>query len=100
MGSDSARMQVAELATQFYAGAISYPQLMATLPDWDTDWDADIDELVDLISHNPKVGGFLGVSEAEAAARMAAIGALISKLSGGRPLTAHGVWPPPVVRQE
>ena len=73
------RKQVAELADNLYVGALSYKQFMDSIPDeaWD---DEDAAELIDMITHEPKVGGFLGVSKAEGEKNRNQILALIAKL--------------------
>ncbi|NDK54286.1 hypothetical protein [Pontibacter fetidus] len=50
-----------ETAKEFIAGKIDYKQLNDNFPD-DTN-DKEINELFDLIEHQPKLGGFLGVSQ-------------------------------------
>ncbi|MBC5773156.1 hypothetical protein H8S95_03700 [Pontibacter sp. KCTC 32443] len=50
-----------ETAREFIAGKIDFKQLNDNFPD-DTD-DKDINELFDLIEHQPKLGGFFGVSQ-------------------------------------
>lgn len=73
------RNQVAELANNLYSGAISYKQFVDSIPDeaWD---DEETAELIDMITHEPKVGGFLGVSKAEGEKNRNQILALIAKL--------------------
>jgi hypothetical protein len=48
-------------AREFLSGKINFEELLDSFPD-DTD-DKDINELFDLIEHQPKLGGFLGVNE-------------------------------------
>jgi len=50
-----------EAAQNFLNEKISFDEFLTIYPD-DTD-DKDIDALFDLLEHQPKLGGFLGVSQ-------------------------------------
>lgn len=58
------RQTIVTLADDFLAGKINHQQFRDTLPDYPWE-DRQVDELVDMITHEPKVGGFLGVSKAQ-----------------------------------
>ncbi len=59
---DIQRRRVADLARNFLAGNLSWKEFMASIPETDDDL---IGEVVDLIEHEPKRGGLLGVKENE-----------------------------------
>jgi hypothetical protein len=58
------RQTVVTLAEDLLIGRISYQQFQDSLPD-DFWGDNEVDELVDMIMHEPHVGRFLGVSKAQ-----------------------------------
>ena len=57
------RKKIANLARSLYAKEITFDEFLHEVPD--QDHDDLIDELVDLIEHEPKKGGLLGVSDEE-----------------------------------
>ena len=57
------RIKIAKAARDLYSGSISYDQFIELSPEEDED--ELIDELVDLVMHEPKKGGLLGVKEKE-----------------------------------
>ena len=73
------RKKIANLATDFYSRSISYDEFMLSLPE--TSEDEMIDELVDLIKHEPKVERLFGVSQEEHVLYMERIKGLIQRLS-------------------
>ncbi len=72
------RRQIALVASDFYSGKISFKEFMSSVPDCESDEDAC--ELIDLIEHEPKIGGILGISKEEHAQYMTRIFKLIEKL--------------------
>ena len=73
------RKKVANLATDFYSRSISYDEFMLSLPE--TGEDKMINELVDLIEHEPRVGRLFGVRHEEHVIYMERIKSLIQQLS-------------------
>jgi hypothetical protein len=73
------RKIAARLAKELYEGKITFSEFLTAVPDDATD--DDIAELIDLITHEPKRGGFMGVSTAEHERYLAKINLLIEKLS-------------------
>jgi len=73
------REEIAQRARRYLEGALGFEEFMRLAPE-QTD-DDDIAELVDLIEHEPKRGGFLGASEREYVAHMTRIRELVDKLS-------------------
>jgi hypothetical protein len=61
MDSKKNRQSASQLAQQFLNGQITFKQFVDNYP-MNTK-DRDIDSLFDLIEHQPKLGGFLGVSQ-------------------------------------
>jgi hypothetical protein len=55
MESLETRRRVAELASELYTGRISYQDFIDSVPE--SADDEQIEELIDLIEHEPKVGG-------------------------------------------
>lgn len=73
----SIRKEVAYRARQFYENSITFDGFMALVPDTD---DAEIEELVDLIVHEPAKDGVLGVDNKSHEAYMDRIKELIKVL--------------------
>jgi hypothetical protein len=73
------RKKVVKLATDFYSRSISYDEFMLSLPE--TGEDKMINELVDLIEHEPRVGRLFGVRQEEHVIYMERIKSLIQQLS-------------------
>jgi hypothetical protein len=71
------RRAAAELAQAFYRGEVTFQELSKRYPDSD---DPDVEELLDLIEHEPKQGGLLGAPEAEYREHMSRITRLINGL--------------------
>ena len=57
------RIKIAALARKFYAKEITFSDFLAETPEQDQD--DLIDELVDLIEHEPKRGGIFGINDKE-----------------------------------
>jgi hypothetical protein len=76
------RRQVAALARDLYAGAITFEQFMSKVQDAAECPDKDVRNLIDLVEHEPTVGGLLGVNKAEHQQYMESVFALIDELSG------------------
>ncbi len=76
------RKRVAALALELYSGNLSYQQFLDSIRvnDIDDEEDGGAEELIDMITHEPQVGGFLGVSQAEGKRNRDEILALIAKL--------------------
>jgi hypothetical protein len=75
---NSLHKKAAELAKQLYAGKITFSEFLSGVPE--KEQDELTEELVDLITHEPQKGGFLGVSEEEHQAYMEKINKLIHRL--------------------
>jgi hypothetical protein len=73
------RKFTAILAKELYKGKITFDDFLLKVPDDEND--EDISELIDLITHEPKRGGFMGVKKKEHDKYMANINDLINKLS-------------------
>jgi hypothetical protein len=71
------RQKAAALARDLYANKIDFKTFAMTITGED---DEDISELVDLITHEPKSGGFLGVKKSIHDQYMKKIWSLIEKL--------------------
>jgi len=76
---ENVRKLVANLAKKLYSGEITFDEFLMGAPD--NDEDEDISELIDLIEHEPKRGGFMGISPEKHDLYMAEIKKLIEKLS-------------------
>ncbi len=76
------RKRVASLALELYEGKIDYQQFLDSIPfdTMDDTEDGGAEELVDMITNEPKVGGFLGVSRSGGEKNCTEIFALIAKL--------------------
>ena len=72
------RKEIAKLAKDLCSGTITYEEFMNSLPEMDED--DLIDELVDLIEHEPKVGGLFGVSKKKHSEYLQRIHTTIKKL--------------------
>ena len=72
------RSKVAALVEDFYRGKIDYKELSLAIPENNSD--KDIQELLDLIEHEPKVGGLLGVSQEEHRQVKSKIDSIVEKL--------------------
>jgi hypothetical protein len=79
--SASVRSQIASQAKDVVEGRLQYWDFVNGLPA-EHDQDELIVELVDLIEHEPKVGGFLGTSAKEHAEYMARAHEIITQLGG------------------
>jgi hypothetical protein len=71
------RKSAAQLAKRFYEKEISFEEFTNLYPETN---DEKIEDLFDLIEHEPKSGGFLGVSEIEYQNYMNKIYRLIDEL--------------------
>jgi hypothetical protein len=72
------RQNAAALARDFYARKIDFETFVCAVPGEDAD--DDISELVDLMTHAPQCGGFLGVKKSEHDKYMERISLLIEEL--------------------
>jgi hypothetical protein len=63
MPDDPNRREIAHWVQLFLAGELSFERLFELIPD-DTE-DEEVAELLDLIVHQPKEGGFMGAGPAE-----------------------------------
>jgi hypothetical protein len=59
---DNQRILAAKLAEQYYKGSLTFTEFIKKYPDSD---DFDVNELFDLIEHEPKKGGLFGATELE-----------------------------------
>jgi hypothetical protein len=73
------RTNVGRLAELYLAGQVSFQEFMQAAPEEPDD--EDIAELIDLIVHEPKRGGFLGASRQEHDRHMARIRELARSIS-------------------
>lgn len=83
--SSAARTQVAIQARAVIEGRLKYRDFVDALPKG-TDDDEIVAELIDLIEHEPKVGGFLGTSAKEHAKYMARVHEIIALLQKVQPV--------------
>jgi len=72
------RQKAAALARDLYAKKIDFKRFIMTVTGEDTD--EEISELVELITHEPKSGGFLGVKKSVHDEYMTNIWSLVEKL--------------------
>lgn len=72
------RKIAAQLARRFYSSEIDFDQFCMDYPEYDKD--KDISELYDLIEHEPKKGGFFGISSDQHESYIQKIFRLIEKL--------------------
>jgi hypothetical protein len=79
--SASVRSQIASQAKDVIEGHLEYWDFINGLPP-EHEQDELIAELVDLIEHEPKAGGFLGMSAKEHAKYMARVHEIIALLRG------------------
>ena len=75
------RRLVARLAIELYEGKITFDEFLMQTPDDDTD--EEISELIDLITHKSKRGGFMGVRPEQHDKYLGEINNLIKKLAQG-----------------
>ena len=75
------RRRVAELATTFYDGRLTYEEFVNALPDLDRGVDDEVTELLDLIEHEPARGRVLGLEPKLHDAYMVDIRARIARLA-------------------
>jgi len=78
MPDDSNRREIAHWVQQYLSGALSYGRLCELMPG-DTD-DEDVAELLYLIEHEPKQGGFMGAGPEEYARHMGRVRELVRLL--------------------
>ena len=76
---ESDRKLVAKLEKDLYDGKITFDEFLLKVPGENTD--DDISDLIYLITHEPKKGGFMGVKSEEHGAYLEKIIKLIEKLS-------------------
>lgn len=72
-------IDLGRLAEEYLAGQVSFGDFMQAAPE-DPE-DEEVAELIDLIEHEPKRGGFLGVSPKEYERHMARIRELARSIS-------------------
>jgi hypothetical protein len=80
--SPSVRAQVASLATDVIEGRLSFRDFVMSIPDDAKSEDDLIEELVDLLEHEPKIGRFLGVGAEKHKKYMARVHEVIGALKG------------------
>jgi hypothetical protein len=71
---------IAELAEQLFAGDLGYDEFIRSVPKASDD--QNVSELIDLIVHEPTVGGPEGISPEEHDEYLARVDSLILKLKG------------------
>ena len=76
----SVRAQVASLATDVIEGRLPFRNFVMGIPD-DVE-DELIEELIDLLEHEPKAGGFLGMTAQEHKKYVARVHEIIGLLKG------------------
>ena len=76
---ESDRKLVAKLAKDLYDGKITFDEFLLKVPGENTD--EDISDLIYLITHEPKKGGFMGVKPEEHDTYFKEISNLVEKLS-------------------
>lgn len=74
------RANIGQLAEDYLEGRMSFADFMRAMPDPPPG--EDVAELIDLIEHQPRRGGFLGASPAEYARHMARIRELVRAIRG------------------
>jgi hypothetical protein len=72
------RQKIATLARGFYLGEVTFEEFMGSVPEMEND--ELIDELVDLVEHEPKKGGLFGASKKEHSEYIQRVFAIIEKL--------------------
>jgi hypothetical protein len=75
------RREVAHWVQQYLSGDLSFEQLFALVPEQPDD--EDVAELLDLIEHEPKQGGFMGARPGEYSRHMGRIRELVDLLGSG-----------------
>jgi len=78
-GNTRLRLEVAHWAQQYLDGGIPFERFLNLAPEEPED--QDIEELIDLIVHEPKRGGLFGVSAADYETHMRRIRELIEILN-------------------
>ena len=78
MSEPSDRYLAAKLARQLYSDEITYVEFVNNYPEEAND--TEIGKLFDLIEHEPKVGGILGVSKPKRESHIVEIKELIVRL--------------------
>jgi hypothetical protein len=73
------RLAVARRAEELSTGKITFDQFLSSIPAG-TDADDDISELEDVLTHEPKEGGLLGVSRARHSDYVKSVSDLIERL--------------------
>jgi hypothetical protein len=74
------RVNIGQLAEEYLAGRVSFADFMRAVPE--EPQDEDVAELVDLIEHEPKRGGFLGASPDEHNRHVERIRELVRSIGG------------------
>jgi len=78
MTSEASLADVVALARRYLAGELTFEQFCLSAPEGPSD--EDVAEILDLIEHEPKVGGFLGISKAAHAEHLAKIHQAIQRV--------------------
>lgn len=76
------RVKIAQLTEDYLEGRMSFENFMRTMPDPPPG--EDVAELIDLIEHEPKRGGFFGVSPDEYDRHMERVRELVRSISRGQ----------------
>jgi hypothetical protein len=84
----ASRREIAHWVEQYLSGTLSWERLFALVPEEPAD--EDVAELLDLIEHEPKKGGFLGVQPEVHSQHMARIRELVALLGGDGKSPAPG----------
>jgi len=74
--------KIADLAEAYLAGKVSWKAFMDAAPDASVNLSDEADELCYEIEHEPKVGGLLGISPAQARRRLERLQELIRACRG------------------
>ena len=72
------RLKIAAIARKLYAKEVTFSDFIAEAPEQDQD--ELIDELVDLIEHEPKKGGIFGINKEEHKEYLGKVFKLIERL--------------------
>jgi hypothetical protein len=88
MTEHARRREIAHWVEQYLSGTLSWEQVFALVPEQPED--EDVAELLDLIEHEPKNGGLLGVRPEVHARHMGRIRELVESLANdGKPPIAR-----------
>ena len=83
MSDNVRRSEIGHWVEQYLSGGVSFERLFELIPEASDD--EEVAELLDLIVHEPKCGGFLGARPDEYARHMERIRDLTRRISGMSP---------------